>query len=442
MFPSSSRAMPGSHPFPGSIRDRLGLAVLAFLLLLVAVGGVSSYLAWSILSIAQDIPLQSHHVQTTEEIQSNVQHLIHETYRAVIHSTLDRDVHVRGLTARTADMITAFLDDHLQDDEPFPEKRGEIALMRRLDALHAEASAAMATILGEIRALAPAGANELAVLDRAAREVSEAIEGLRTIHQAKIRRLLDAGAARMKLILGAFAAFLVLGGACGAAGIRLYREVGSLATLQERERIAREIHDGVAQGVAFLHLRLKTLEDRLARGGAPASVAEVADMRAVSKRAYADVRQSIFGLRTATARNLGLIPLLTEYVREFSRESGIQVEVQDGNPRATDFSPEAEVQLVRVIQEALNNVRKHARARRAWVRFAVDGGNLGRVTVEDDGIGFPVRSARDASRQRYGLRTMQERTEGAGGQLEVRSGSGHGTQVIIRLPLAKVRSAA
>jgi two-component system nitrate/nitrite sensor histidine kinase NarX len=221
---------------------------------------------------------------------------------------------------------------------------------------------------------------------------------------------------------------------------RLYRQVRSLAAVQERERIAREIHDGAAQGVAFLHLRLKTLEGRMARGGAPPSLAELADMRAVSKRAYVDVRQSIFGLRNGTPPGVGLISVLAKYLREFSRESGIHVEIQDGNPRATDFSPEVEVQLVRVIQEALNNVRKHARARRAWVRFAVED-DMGRVTVEDDGIGFRVESVRGRNGRRFGLLTMRERAEAVGGRLEIVSRPRRGSRVVVRVPLQNPESA-
>lgn len=209
-----------------------------------------------------------------------------------------------------------------------------------------------------------------------------------------------------------------------------------MATVQERERLAREIHDDLAQAVGYLHLRLKTLENRLERSSQPASLAEVAEMRTVAAKAYEDVRQSIFGLRTMVSKSLGLVPTLTEYLHEFSQRSGIVVDLQVEDDRATQFSPEAEIQLIRIIQEALTNVRKHASARHAWVRFAIDG-NMGSVTIADHGAGFPVEALAGDFRDRFGLRTMRERAEGLGGTLEIRSTPGKGTEVVARIPLAE-----
>lgn len=219
---------------------------------------------------------------------------------------------------------------------------------------------------------------------------------------------------------------------------RLYEEVRSLATIQERERIAREIHDGFAQAVGFLHLRLKTLEDRLASRGRPPTLAELADLRIVAKRAYGDVRLSIFELRTVVPKEMGLIPTLAEYLREFSRQSGISTELHDGHTGDTRFTVEAEVQLIRVVQEALTNVRKHAGARHAWVTFTFDE-EVGQVIIADDGVGFHVDSSRGDSARRFGLRSMRERAEGLGGSLEVRSVPGEGTRVVARIPLGKQR---
>jgi signal transduction histidine kinase len=216
---------------------------------------------------------------------------------------------------------------------------------------------------------------------------------------------------------------------------RLYKQVKSLATLQERERLAREMHDGLAQAVGYLHFRLKTLEDRLENRGQAPHAAELAEMRTTARKAYEDIRQSVFDLRTVVAKGLGLIPILTEYLHEFSQQSGIQVKLENGDARATRFSPDSEIQLIRVIQEALANVRKHANARHAWVQFALDG-DMGRVTIADDGLGFAVESVRGTDRRRFGLQTMRERAEALGGSLEVLSSLGKGTQVVVRIPLA------
>jgi nitrate/nitrite-specific signal transduction histidine kinase len=241
------------------------------------------------------------------------------------------------------------------------------------------------------------------------------------VFQAEDRQLLDALAAQAAIAI---------------ENARLYRDIKSLATTQERGRIAREIHDGFAQAVGFLHLRLNTLEDRLRNGSHPPTLAELTDMRVAAKRAYEEVRQSIFGLRTAVPKEVGLIPTLAEYLREFSQQSGILTGLQDGDARVTRFSPEAEVQLIRVIQEALTNVRKHAGARHAWVTFAFDE-DTGRVTIADDGIGFRAESVNDNNGRRFGLRSMRERAEGLGGSLEIRSTPGQGTRVVASVPLMK-----
>jgi signal transduction histidine kinase len=216
---------------------------------------------------------------------------------------------------------------------------------------------------------------------------------------------------------------------------RRFKKVRAVASLRERERLAREIHDGPAQAVGYLHFRLKTLEDRLEDLGQSPTVSELAEMRKAAARAYGELRQSIADLRTAVSKGPGLIPVLTEWLREFSQQSGIPVELENSDARATRFTPEVEMQLLRVIQEALANVRKHAGGCDAWVRFAIEG-SMSRVTVADNGFGFSAKTAARPGRQRFGLRTMRERAAALGGSLEVRSSLGKGTQVVLRMPLA------
>jgi signal transduction histidine kinase len=214
---------------------------------------------------------------------------------------------------------------------------------------------------------------------------------------------------------------------------RLYAEVRSLATVQERERIAREMHDGLAQALGFLRFRLKTLEDRMEGGGQPPGSPELAEMRVVAGKAFEEVRQSIFGLRTMVSRSLGLLPTLTEYLHEFSAQHGIQVDLQVLEDRVPGFSSAEETQLVRIIQEALTNIWKHAKATRAVIRFGVQNGHR-EVTIQDNGRGFEPERTRKRGSSRFGLETMRERAEGLEGGLEIESRPGAGTTVTIRLP--------
>jgi len=210
---------------------------------------------------------------------------------------------------------------------------------------------------------------------------------------------------------------------------RLSEEVRSLAAVQERERLAREMHDGLAQELGLLHMKL---QGALARSAdAPAVAEDLREMVHITESAYEGVRQSIFGLRTYVSRGLGLVPTLTEYLHEFSAHNGLAVELEaDGGPLGP-IPPATEVQAVRIIQEALMNVRKHAAAERARVRLQRDGAWL-RVTVEDDGVGWD-RLASKAGLH-FGLQMMRERAESLGGRVEIEAAPGHGTRVVATLP--------
>lgn len=211
---------------------------------------------------------------------------------------------------------------------------------------------------------------------------------------------------------------------------RLYEQLKEMAVIEERERIAREMHDGLAQILGYLHLQIAQLEAN------PAAIPireELNTLKKVTATAYDEVRQAILGLRTMVSRGLGLIPTLAEYLHDFSQQTGIAVELQISDERATKPSAYAEIHLIRIIQEALANVRKHARTKRACVRFAMDHGHA-KVTIEDNGIGFDPEQAMHRGRTKFGLQGMRERAELIGGTCTVESRPQAGTRVIVCLP--------
>ena len=214
---------------------------------------------------------------------------------------------------------------------------------------------------------------------------------------------------------------------------RLYEEVRGLATLEERERIAREMHDGLAQALGLLHLKLEEARERAEEADTADSTRDLQDMIAITDHAYEEVRQSIFGLRIMVSRGLGLIPTLTEYLHEFSIQNGIAVELETPDDRPFRLPPASEVQLIRIVQEALTNVRRHAGTDRAWVRLEREGPWV-RVAIEDRGRGFDPGTPASSGRPHYGLRGMQERAEGLGGKLEVDTAPGRGTRIVATVP--------
>lgn len=224
-----------------------------------------------------------------------------------------------------------------------------------------------------------------------------------------------------------------LGNQVGVAieNARLSTQLKTMSVMEERHRIAREMHDGLAQELGYIYLKLGELEVSPSRNGAQA---EIRTMKGVAARAYEEVRHAIFGLKTMVSRGLGLIPTLAEYLHEFGEQTGIAAELTVVNEEATRFSPQVEIQLIRIVQEALSNVRKHAHGSRAEVIFQSAEGSA-KITIQDDGRGFEPEEAARPGRATFGLQTMRERAESAGGHLEIRSVAGKGTRVIAALPL-------
>ena len=191
--------------------------------------------------------------------------------------------------------------------------------------------------------------------------------------------------------------------------VRLAEEVRSLAAVQERERLAREMHDGLAQELGLLHLKLHGALDRV--GDASAVTEALREMVDITRHAYEDLRQSIFGLRTFVSRGLGRSRPY-RVLHEFSRHNGIAVDLEVAEGSFARLPPSSEIQMVRIIQEALSNVRKHAATDRASVRLQWDGAWI-RVTIQDHGVGWDPLTVPD--RLRFGLQGMRERAEGLEG---------------------------
>ncbi len=204
----------------------------------------------------------------------------------------------------------------------------------------------------------------------------------------------------------------------------------SLAVVEERGRIAREMHDGLAQLLGYLSLEMQTLEVLISQGKPAAALGELGQAREQINAAQADVRENILSLRTTLAGNAGLVPALKEYIDEFSIQAGVEAHFECHVPEPLLLSPLAETQMVRIFQEALANVRKHARASHVLLELSRRNGTLC-VSVTDDGVGFD----KPAERGHYGLSTMHERAESVGGGLKVTSRVGEGTRIELWLPI-------
>lgn len=211
------------------------------------------------------------------------------------------------------------------------------------------------------------------------------------------------------------------------------RQQRELAVLQERERLARELHDDLGQVLGYVNTQSQAVRELLARGQTEMADTFLKRLVEVAQDAHADVREYILSLQTNVSHEQPFIPTLRAYLQRFSQYSGIRTELRvgDGLDRA-DFDPSVEAQLMRIVQEALTNVRKHANARQASVSLALKAG-AAQVEIADDGKGFDTSQLADDGRH-FGQRIMRERAQEIGATLEVQSAEGQGTRVTVSVP--------
>lgn len=212
-------------------------------------------------------------------------------------------------------------------------------------------------------------------------------------------------------------------------------EQKALSVLAERNRLGRELHDGQGQIWSFLKMELETIRTLLGEAQIAAAGEQVQQLIGITRDLNTDIRESIAGLKNIPADN-DLVTALREYLELYQKNYHIATRLT--LPEGTNdglFSPSAEVQLLRIIQEALTNIRKHAKAGRAEVAIQRSAATV-TLTVADDGCGFDA-SILNQSKKSYGLQVMQERALEAGGKFRVESGQGRGTKVIVQFDLGK-----
>jgi len=215
---------------------------------------------------------------------------------------------------------------------------------------------------------------------------------------------------------------------------RLYQQNRLMAALEEREWLAREIHDNLAQSLSILKLHASRVNELLASGQVEQAQTFLTEMIEMATEAHIDAREAIIGLRSNTASAAELLPTLQAYLDRFQRAYDIETRLVVQDQTAVALPTTAVVQLTRVIQEALANVRKHAKAREICVTLRHDDTSL-MLTIEDDGQGFDLASVVGEAHGGVGLQIMRERAESLGGTLYIDTQPGRGTRVLAQIPL-------
>ena len=203
------------------------------------------------------------------------------------------------------------------------------------------------------------------------------------------------------------------------------------AVAQERTFLARELHDSIAQSLAFLKIQVQLMRDALESGDAGCVQRVLGEIDTGVRESYGDVRELLVHFRTR-AQAEEIEPALQTTLRKFEHQSGLKAVLQSEG-HALPLAPDLQTQVLHIVQEALSNVRKHARASRVWLTVARQ--PQWRFEVRDDGVGFTAGGGSDHDIH-VGLRIMAERAEKIGGTLDVVSTPGRGTSIILTLPLS------
>lgn len=232
--------------------------------------------------------------------------------------------------------------------------------------------------------------------------------------------------------------FNTIGSQIGIAieNARLYHQASALAALEERNRLARDLHDSVTQTIFSITLTAESARAMMIKK--PERVpAQLERLQSLSRSALSEMRALIFQLRPAALEEQGLVAALEKHIAAARNKEGIEIDFEVGNNEGRRLSSEHEQALYRIAQESMNNIVKHAQANHVWVKLQIDE-QKATLIVQDNGVGFdPSGQAAEKNREQksLGMTSMRERAELAGGTLEIQSQPNQGSTITATLPL-------
>lgn len=211
-----------------------------------------------------------------------------------------------------------------------------------------------------------------------------------------------------------------------------------MAQEDERKRIAREIHDGLAQSMAHVVLRTEIAERMLGQQLYESVKDELVDLKEQVRGGLEEVRQIIFNLRPMALDDLGLIPTVRKYVQDFEDKSKIRTSIKLAG-KETRLPSGMEVAIYRLIQEAFSNALKHAHASYISLHITFQK-QMVKIAIQDNGVGFDVKRLESKQLQHsgnhYGLMGMRERVDLLEGRLDIVSGKDEGTKIVMLIPIS------
>jgi len=213
---------------------------------------------------------------------------------------------------------------------------------------------------------------------------------------------------------------------------KIITQQNTLSVMRERERLGRELHDGLGQVFGYINAQAQTVREYMCQGKPDQAVKRLDELIAATRDAHGSIREYILEMRGISPRNRSFSSVLKQLAYEFSEKNGISVNIIfDDNLPESFPEDEKAINLLKIIQEALTNIRKHAGACQVEVSFQKEDG-YAVICIADSGAGFDPDSQSDG--HHYGLSIMRERAKEMGADLWISSQIGRGSRVTLRLP--------
>lgn len=212
------------------------------------------------------------------------------------------------------------------------------------------------------------------------------------------------------------------------ANLNLSATIKEKTIVEERSRLSREIHDSLAQRLGSLILKVDVLRGAVSDKNTVDALGQISTMKHDMQETYVEIREIIDQLRPKMPDDPRMLPTLAQYTQEFAQSTGIDCKLYMADGHA-ELQPLATVEILRVVQEALNNVKKHSGADLIEVKFESTDESV-KVIIRDNGKGFVPGLVKG----QHGLMVMKERAEGIGGTFGIISSPGHGTTIEITIP--------
>jgi signal transduction histidine kinase len=210
------------------------------------------------------------------------------------------------------------------------------------------------------------------------------------------------------------------------------------AIVEERERIGRELHDGIAQFISYILSKSQAVRLFMEKDQLKKARENLLNIEEETRKQALDVRGSILGLKAFTRPGRGLSYDIEEFLEQSNRFMDVQIKYElDPDVNLLDLNGETRLQFLRILQEAISNIRKHSKAGHAWVTLELTGPDLLEMTIRDDGVGFELDAENAENEMHFGLATMQERAQSASAEFLISSEYNMGTIIRIRLRIAK-----